>query len=472
MRPFPGDSDTGPIHELNGNSRNDDITSDGINTNHRKWFKFFPILSLPLVFFLLILVSKDLIAEVYFKPILFSDDPLQTTYAKYLQPAFGKSQVWTSSTRELLDMYWHHESTRTRALVKYQRSQQQASTAHASKEDGVMLAVWSQKTPIFHGNIHEGKYQCALPCEISFQRSKADDADALLLMMDRPEDELPGNKPFIGITWENLSNMQRSDTYRTWLHWNSNLNTQLNFALWRGLRPNKVCSYELDADIVSPYPFIKMFVEQYRPVPRAKLVKRAQNQTKAVFVLISNSKARIIPDRLGLLEEIAKTYPVDSYGKAMFNPHFHKKLEETVWEKKDAKYLQGQYLFSNAIENSYGVDYVTEKVFNALSAGGVPIYLGAPNIVDYLPDRNAVIHVGDFESPKQLAEYLHELTNDIDLYVDRHQIWRTRAELPEMMHEIASLLDKPLACSFCEAAAEIRRESRIGKDDVRSSLRH
>lgn len=45
-----------------------------------------------------------------------------------------------------------------------------------------------------------------------------------------------------------------------------------------------------------------------------------------------------------------------------------------------------------AYENSHTRDYVTEKVYDALAVGCVPIYWGAPNFENYLQQPNAVIN--------------------------------------------------------------------------------
>ena len=42
-------------------------------------------------------------------------------------------------------------------------------------------------------------------------------------------------------------------------------------------------------------------------------------------------------------------------------------------------------------ENSISVDYVTEKLYDAFAGGCVPVYYGAPNILDSLPDPEAII---------------------------------------------------------------------------------
>jgi len=50
--------------------------------------------------------------------------------------------------------------------------------------------------------------------------------------------------------------------------------------------------------------------------------------------------------------------------------------------------------------------YVTDKLYRAFQAGTIPIYRGAPDIGRYIPDRDAIIRVDDFDSPRALAQYL------------------------------------------------------------------
>ena len=44
-----------------------------------------------------------------------------------------------------------------------------------------------------------------------------------------------------------------------------------------------------------------------------------------------------------------------------------------------------RYRFYLAFENTCETGYVTEKVYNGLDAGVIPVYLGAPDIADYVP---------------------------------------------------------------------------------------
>lgn len=80
------------------------------------------------------------------------------------------------------------------------------------------------------------------------------------------------------------------------------------------------------------------------------------------------------------------------------------------------------YLFHLSFENQLTEDYVTEKLWGALESGTLPVYLGAPNIKERAP-KNSIIVAEDFESPRELAEYLVRLTNDKTLYESYHR-WR------------------------------------------------
>ncbi|CAF2941354.1 unnamed protein product [Rotaria sp. Silwood2] len=74
--------------------------------------------------------------------------------------------------------------------------------------------------------------------------------------------------------------------------------------------------------------------------------------------------------------------------------------------------LSSEYLFTIAIENSLGYDYITEKLWHPLIAGSVPIYLGAPNVEDWLPcETDCIIDLRKFKTPKDAA--IEEKNNEI-----------------------------------------------------------
>lgn len=68
-----------------------------------------------------------------------------------------------------------------------------------------------------------------------------------------------------------------------------------------------------------------------------------------------------------------------------------------------------QYTFSLCYENLAGEDgYITEKIFDCLKAGSVPIYWGAENIEKYV-EKNAFIDRRNFKSNRELGKFLSRM---------------------------------------------------------------
>lgn len=79
---------------------------------------------------------------------------------------------------------------------------------------------------------------------------------------------------------------------------------------------------------------------------------------------------------------------------------FGKKLEATA-----------QYKFAVCFENCRYNGYVTEKMFDAIFAGTVPIYLGAPDITDYVP-ADCFIDTRNFKGYPELLNYLRGMSEE------------------------------------------------------------
>lgn len=75
----------------------------------------------------------------------------------------------------------------------------------------------------------------------------------------------------------------------------------------------------------------------------------------------------------------------------------------------DKEAVLSTYRFSICFENQRDVPgYVTEKIFDCLVCGTIPIYLGAPNIGDYLP-ADCFIDMRDFRGFHDLHSHLRGL---------------------------------------------------------------
>lgn len=86
-----------------------------------------------------------------------------------------------------------------------------------------------------------------------------------------------------------------------------------------------------------------------------------------------------------------------------------------------------RYRYCIAIENSIAKDYVTEKVYDAFAAGCLPIYLGAPNINEFIPTMDSIIDFQAYGSAELLAQELHRLSANQTAYLEKFE-WQKHPE--------------------------------------------
>lgn len=73
------------------------------------------------------------------------------------------------------------------------------------------------------------------------------------------------------------------------------------------------------------------------------------------------------------------------------------------------------YKFNIAFENSRVDGYTTEKLFDALAAGTLPIYWGNPSVKYDVPE-NCFINLAKFATITEAIEYVIKVDNDAELY--------------------------------------------------------
>ncbi|EFA86302.1 glycosyltransferase [Heterostelium album PN500] len=114
------------------------------------------------------------------------------------------------------------------------------------------------------------------------------------------------------------------------------------------------------------------------------------------------------------------------------------------------------YKFVLAFENSNSNDYVTEKLFGALSVGTIPLYDGAPNAKKFAPDNNSVIFTEDYGTPEKLAEYLLYLDRNDDEY-QKYFEWKKKGPTKDWtaMVDIARIGAR---CRVCYRLADMHRK--------------
>ncbi|XP_068239121.1 alpha-(1,3)-fucosyltransferase 10 [Palaemon carinicauda] len=123
-------------------------------------------------------------------------------------------------------------------------------------------------------------------------------------------------------------------------------------------------------------------------------------------------------ERDSFVQELSKYIKIDSYGLCLHNRDLPSHLQDAAatYDHTDFRKLVSKYKFALAIENAACDDYITEKFWRPLSVGTVPVYWGSPSIRDWVPNPTSIIHIRDFGSPLELAEYLYKVLQNVTLY--------------------------------------------------------
>ncbi|XP_034015465.1 alpha-(1,3)-fucosyltransferase 9-like [Thalassophryne amazonica] len=167
---------------------------------------------------------------------------------------------------------------------------------------------------------------------------------------------------------------------------------------------NLTINYRQDADIAVPYGSIVPAEDDENFVLPKK--------DKLICWIVSNWNPNHV--RVKYFNELTKHVQVHSYGQAFGSRISDQDFLPTISSCK----------FYLSFENSIHRDYITEKLYNPLSVGTVPVVLGPPrpNYERFI-QGDAFIHTDDFKLPKELADYLLLLDKNQEMYL-RYFDWR------------------------------------------------
>ncbi|XP_022088571.1 glycoprotein 3-alpha-L-fucosyltransferase A-like isoform X2 [Acanthaster planci] len=186
------------------------------------------------------------------------------------------------------------------------------------------------------------------------------------------------------------------------------------------LRYHTDLTYLPGADISVPYAY-------YKPGSFENTFERKANYAEGKTGLIawmgSNCAKEVFWPRMEFIEELGRHLQLDTYGKCgqlTCLPRLSPKCVNLI----------GAYKFYLAFENSECREYITEKFWEScLLNGVVPVVYGAPK-EDFqrLAPPNSYIHVSDFESVKELAQYIRKVDQSDELY-NKFFEWRSHGSV-------------------------------------------
>ena len=120
-----------------------------------------------------------------------------------------------------------------------------------------------------------------------------------------------------------------------------------------------------------------------------------------------------LPHRVKLFDEISKYKKVESLGKSKnSNPLYQ--MDGSPYDSAVEKYKPFKFVI--CCENHKIPGYVTEKIVNAMLANAIPIYFGAPDIVEHFNSKS-FINVSSFPNLSAMTNFIKQVDQNDDLYV-------------------------------------------------------
>ena len=151
-------------------------------------------------------------------------------------------------------------------------------------------------------------------------------------------------------------------------------------------------------------------------------------------------------DRDEYVAELMKYIKVDSYGACLHNKDLPDEFKNPLtMDDKGFHNIIAKYKFTLSFENAICDDYITEKLWRPLVLGSVPIYKGSPTVQDWMPNNHSVILVDDFESPKQLANFIKRLDGNDGEYAKYLEFKRSGVTNERLLH---FMKNRPWGTSF------------------------
>ena len=127
-------------------------------------------------------------------------------------------------------------------------------------------------------------------------------------------------------------------------------------------------------------------------------------------------------------------------------------FHNTEWPKcgeRDCSKIEAirNYKIHLAFENGVSKNYVSEKFYEAIQAGVLPVYMGTRSVSEAVP-KGSYIDVADFDSPNSLALYLAKVLSNDTLYQSYFE-WKYKPFDKEFEDRFRVLWSVPFQCRLC-----------------------
>lgn len=158
----------------------------------------------------------------------------------------------------------------------------------------------------------------------------------------------------------------------------------------------------------------KKFFKFYYPVLEPRIEKIPSFEEKKFCTMIARRLSSKHPKQLYREREKVIRFFEDKPNKFdLYGPYWERRKYKN-WKGiiQDKLAVLKNYKYSICYENTKEVKgYITEKIFHCFAAGVVPVYWGASNVTDYIPEE-CFIDRRKFKDEKALYRFLKKITKE------------------------------------------------------------
>ncbi len=190
-----------------------------------------------------------------------------------------------------------------------------------------------------------------------------------------------------------------------------------------------------------------VWMPDFGPVTAAALLAPPLPKTAGQPVCHFQSSRNDGIGRIAFVAELMQRTEVASYGTVL--PTVPQ--AGSIAGREGRLAVMARHKFTLAFENSVSADYVTNKFFDPLVAGSVPVYRGAPNVAEFAPGPRSYIDAADFSGPADLADYLNHLDQHPAEY-EEYLTWKHDGPSPAFRALLAQA-DHPY-CRLAQAVSQ------------------
>ncbi|KAK5576349.1 hypothetical protein RB653_007490 [Dictyostelium firmibasis] len=185
-----------------------------------------------------------------------------------------------------------------------------------------------------------------------------------------------------------------------------------------------------------------------------------EKRKNSTIFISSNCIDGLSLSRTNLVNELSKIIKIESLGNCL-NNNKNKGEYKNLKSKEDLGTINSRieynmeiykgFKFVICFENENSTNYVTEKVYTALYAGAIPIWMGAKNIDQYVP-TGSIINGNEFNSILEIGEHVKSIL-DGKIDYQRYFNWKDSKSLEDkVIDKLKRCINSvDMKCRICES---------------------